>query len=221
MLNLKKSNGIIFGASGLIGSKLAHEMSLLGSRLILHGKSKKKLLEIDNNLRKKGIKQIFLHGEITKPKFFSELSSLVLSRFDKLDFVFNLVCKFDRLSPLTHFSHVEWNNLIEININSHWRIIKELEPLLKKTKNSKVIFLNNNSISSGKAYHNILSISKSAIESLAKVYAQENKNLGLDIKLIEVPSLSAGITSKISKSGFQEKRFDETIKKIIEESFLN
>ena len=41
MLNLKKSNGIIFGASGLIGSKLAHEMSLLGSRLILHGKSKK------------------------------------------------------------------------------------------------------------------------------------------------------------------------------------
>ena len=71
----------------MIGSKLAHEMSLLGSRLILHGKSKKKLLEIDNNLRKIGIKQIFLHGEITKPKFFSELSSLVLSRFDKLDFV--------------------------------------------------------------------------------------------------------------------------------------
>ena len=59
------------------------------------------------------------------------------------------------------------------------------------------------------------------MESLAKVYAQENKNLGLDIKLIEVPSLSAGITSKISNSGFQEKRFDETIKKIIEESFLN
>ena len=140
MLNLKKSNGIIFGASGLIGSKLAHEMSLLGSRLILHGKSKNKLLEIDNNLRKIGIKQIFLHGEITKPKFFSELSSLVLSRFDKLDFVFNLVCKFDRLSPLTHFTHVEWNNLIEININSHWRIIKELEPLLKKTKNSNFFF---------------------------------------------------------------------------------
>ena len=123
----------------MIGSKLAHEMSLLGSRLILHGKSKK-LLEIDNNLRKKGIKQIFLHGEITKPKFFSELSSLVLSRFDKLDFVFNLVCKFDRLSPLTHFTHVEWNNLIEININSHWRIIKELEPLLKKQKIQRLFF---------------------------------------------------------------------------------
>ncbi len=221
MLDLKKSNGIIFGASGLIGSKLAYEISLLGSKLILHGKSKKKLLEIDNNLRKKGIKQTFLHGEITKPEFFSELSSLVTSRFDKLNFIFNLVCKFDRLSPLTHFSHVEWNNLIEININSHWRIIKELEPILKKTKNSKVIFLNNNSISTNKAYHNILSISKSAVESLAKVYAQENKNLNMDIKIIEIPLLFGGITSKISNSEFQEKKVDETIIKIIEESFFN
>ena len=47
------------------------------------------------------------------------------SRFNQIDFIFNLVGKFPRLSPLTNFSHAEWSELIEININSHWRIIKE------------------------------------------------------------------------------------------------
>ena len=43
----------------------------------------------------------------------------------------NFVGKFDRLSPLTNFTYSEWEKMIEINVNSYWRILKELEPLLK------------------------------------------------------------------------------------------
>ena len=39
----ENGNGIIFGATGFIGSQVAHKMTKKGVKLILHGKSKKKL----------------------------------------------------------------------------------------------------------------------------------------------------------------------------------
>ena len=43
MLDLKNKKGIIFGSTGLIGSSLAIELTKLGTKLILQGKSKKKI----------------------------------------------------------------------------------------------------------------------------------------------------------------------------------
>ena len=47
----------------------------------------------------------------------------------------NFVGKFERLAPLTNLTDSEWEEMMEVNINSYWRILKELEPLLKKAKN--------------------------------------------------------------------------------------
>ena len=46
--------------------------------------------------------------------------------------------------------------MIEINVNSFWKILKELEPLLKKSTNPRVIFLINDDSLSGKPYQNFL-----------------------------------------------------------------
>ena len=42
----KNGKGIIFGATGFIGSQVAHKMTKNGAKLILHGKSKKKIREV-------------------------------------------------------------------------------------------------------------------------------------------------------------------------------
>ena len=49
----EKNKGIIFGATGLIGSQIAHEMTKKGAKLILHGTSKKKLEKLDDHLKHK------------------------------------------------------------------------------------------------------------------------------------------------------------------------
>tara|TARA_B100000287_G_scaffold379726_1_gene383027 strand:+ start:1516 stop:1707 length:192 start_codon:yes stop_codon:yes gene_type:complete len=53
MYNLKNKKGIIFGATGFIGQKLSYQLSELGCKLILHGKSIEKLSELDNKIKKK------------------------------------------------------------------------------------------------------------------------------------------------------------------------
>tara|TARA_B100001564_G_C20573502_1_gene639526 strand:- start:56 stop:712 length:657 start_codon:yes stop_codon:yes gene_type:complete len=217
MLDLKNKRGIIFGATGFIGQKLSYELSKLGCKLILHGQSIEKLSELDNKIQKIKMSQILMQGDLNNENFYKNLAQSISSRFQKIDFLFILIGLFQRLSPLTHFSHQEWSKLIEININSYWRILKELEPIIKRSQNPKIIFINNSKISNGKAYHNILSISQAALKTVASIYKSENKRLGIDTRIIEIPNLENGITAMTA--GKKKLVTESFTKIIIEKSF--
>ena len=67
----EKNKGIIFGATGFIGSQIAHEMTKKGAKLILHGTSKKKLEKLDDHLKDNfNLRQILLQGDFTEKKIF-------------------------------------------------------------------------------------------------------------------------------------------------------
>ena len=221
MYPFDKINGIIFGATGFLGERLAYDLSQKGCTLILHGKSVSKLKKLDNKIKKFNSTPTLIHGDLNNANFYKDLYNSINSRFNQIDFIFNLVGKFPRLSPLTNFSHAEWSELIEININSHWRIIKELEPLLRKSSNPKIIFLDNKNISNGKPFYNIFSISKAMIKILAKIYNLENNRLKIETKVIEIPDLKNGIT--LVTRGNRKKNLDisKIVKKIINDSFDN
>ena len=217
MLDLKNKRGIIFGATGFIGKKLSYELSKLGCKLILHGQSIEKLSELDNKIQKIKMNQILVQGDLNNENFYKNLAQSISSRFQKIDFLFILIGLFQRLSPLTHFSHQEWSKLIEVNINSYWRILKELEPIIKRSQNPKIIFINNSKISNGKAYHNILSISQAALKTVASIYKSENKRLGIDTRIIDIPNLENGITAMTA--GKKKLVMENYAKIIIEKSF--
>jgi short-subunit dehydrogenase len=220
MFQLKKSKGVIFGATGFLGQELSIELSKQGCDLILHGKSVSKLNKLSDQIQKKfNVKPILIQGELNNENFYKNLYKSISLRLNKIDFIFNLIGKFNRLSPLTHFTHLEWSELMEININSHWRILKELEPLLKKSTRPRLIFLKNSEISKGKSFYNILSISKAAIETLAKIYNDENKRLKTKIKIVEVPNFRKGITEITQNSKNVDYDLSSAIDKIIKDSF--
>ena len=219
MYPFNKSKGIIFGATGFLGEHLSIALSQKGCSLILHGKSLGKLKKLDNKIKKLNNNPSLIHGDLNNANFYKDLYNSISSRFNQIDFIFNLVGKFPRLSPLTNFSHSEWSELIEININSNWRIIKELEPLLRKSSNPKIIFLNNKNISNGKPFYSILSLSKAVAKVLAKIYNLENNRLNIETKVIEIPDLGKGITSVSQGSSTKNLDITKVIKKIINSSF--
>ncbi|MEE2695162.1 MAG: SDR family oxidoreductase [Pseudomonadota bacterium] len=220
MKGLENLNGIIFGSTGVLGSNIAIELARLNTNLILHGKSIEKLKDLDNEIRKIKKKSILMQADVTDQDFYKNLLKTVSSRFKKIDFLINFIGKFNGLSPLTNMSHNEWNRMIEINLTSYWRIIKELEPLIRKSGNSKIIFLTNKEISEGKAYHNIFSISKGALLSMFKTFKAENRRLGIEIHLIDIDKINLGMTSKIrGNNTFDPSILKKTSKKILEQCF--
>ena len=217
---LRKSNGIIFGATGFIGTQVTHEMTKQGAKLILHGTSKKKLEKLDDDLKKNfNLRQILLQGDFSEKAFFSNLSNMIQSRFKCLDFLMNFVGRFDRLSPLTNFSNNEWEKMMEINVSSYWRIIKELEPLLKKSSKPRVMFLIDEDSSKGKPYQNFLSISQAMKKVIGRIFYEENKRLKIITKIIQIPCLNNGISLKIAKNQRIEKKFDKLAEAIVEKTF--
>ena len=215
----KNSKGIIFGATGFIGSRVACKMTKNGAKLILHGKSKKKLEQLDDELKEKfNLRQILLQGDFTDKSFFNNLFKIINSRFNYLDFFMNFVGRFDRLSPLTNLTYDEWENMVQININSFWRILKELEPLLNESLKPRVVSIINTDSLTGKPYQNFFSISQVMKKVIGEIFYEENKRLKIATKIISIPLLDNGIASKIS-SQKNQKNYEEIIEKIIVEAF--
>lgn len=216
MNSLKNKNIIIFGATGLIGKQLSFSLASQDANLILHGRSSEKLKVLSDQIPNGFKKPVFLESDIMSENFYLDILKIVSLKFNHIDIIINLISRFDGLKPLMDFTHKEWNELIEINFNSHWRILKELNPLLGKVSKSKVIFLNNQSIQNGKAYHNSLCISKGALHSLVQTLNLEKKKLGVEFFLIESQELFAGTTELLGgEKRFTKKNLDLTIHNIM------
>ncbi|PPR42488.1 MAG: hypothetical protein CFH30_00552, partial [Alphaproteobacteria bacterium MarineAlpha8_Bin1] len=89
MYSFKNKKGVIFGSTGLLGSRLAKKLSELGADLILHGKSKEKLKKLDNQIKQLGKSSSLIEADLTDTNFYLNLQDIVLSRFEKLDFLIN------------------------------------------------------------------------------------------------------------------------------------
>ena len=46
-----RSNGIIFGSTGVLGSRISLDLARMNTNLILHGKSLEKLIKLDNEIK--------------------------------------------------------------------------------------------------------------------------------------------------------------------------
>ena len=216
----KISNGIIFGSTGILGTRISLDLAQMNTNLILHGKSLEKLIKLDDEIKKVNKNVTFFQADITNKKFAKNLLRKVGSKFLKIDFMINLVGVFFGLRPLTNFSHKEWDNLIEINLSSYWRIVKELEPLLRKSSNAKIIFLENKDISTGKAYHNTFSICQKAKETMLKIFRKENSKFKIKVHFIDIEKVNAGMSLSLAgKHKIDERKLKEISDRIIKKCF--
>ena len=213
-------NGIVFGSTGILGSRISLDLAQKNTNLILQGKSYEKLIKLDNEIKKVNKNVTFFQADITHKKFAANLLGKVSTKFSRIDFVINLIGVFFGLRPLTNFSHKEWDDLIEINLSSCWRIVKELEPLLRKSLNAKIIFLENRDISNGKAYHNTFSICQKAKETMFKIFNKENSKFRIKVHFIEIEKVNAGMSLSLAgRQKYDEKKLKEISDRVIRKCF--
>jgi len=219
--DFSNKRGLIFGATGFIGSEIAKNLSLLGTNLILHGRSKESLLSLEKKLASFQNNKTFLEFDLGNISLYNKLPDLIAKKTNHIDFFIHAVGKFPGLFPLTHLSSEMWNELIEINLNSHWRALSKIEPFLKKSTAPKIIFFTCLNISSGLPFHNVFSVCQAGIESMYKVFQEENKNLGLKIHLISTKPFNQGMTLSINtENNKNNDKVSVVVEKIIKKCFI-
>jgi NAD(P)-dependent dehydrogenase (short-subunit alcohol dehydrogenase family) len=184
---------LVTGAGGGIGGALARACAAHGARVILCGRTVKKLEGVYDAIQAQGgprpsIAQIdFERADATQ---YAALVDATRNEFGRLDGLVHCAAQLGELSPIEHYDVVTWLRTMHVNVNAAFILTQSLLPLLRASSDASIIFTGSGLSVRGRAYWGAYAASKFALEALMQVLAEETENL----TRIRVNSVNPGRT---------------------------
>lgn len=176
--------GLITGATRGIGFAAAKALAAAGAHLVLTGRTAGALEELDDEIRAVGGNATLVTLNLKHGDKIDSLGPTVFQRWGKLDFVVGNAGILGPLSPIGHVTTDAWNEIIEINLTANWRLLRTLDPLLRRSDAGRAIFVTSGAASANNAYWGPYAVSKAGLEALVKTYAHEVENTTVRANLI-------------------------------------
>jgi NAD(P)-dependent dehydrogenase (short-subunit alcohol dehydrogenase family) len=106
------------------------------------------------------------------------------ARFGKLDVLAHTVGGFAGGQPVAEIDDATFQRMMEVNLNSTFHILRATIPVLRKTGQGRIIAIGSRAALEPGANVGAYSTSKSAMVSLIRTAAQENKDAGITANVI-------------------------------------
>ena len=164
---------LVTGASRGIGRAVAVAFAREGAQLILLARTRGGLEEVDDEVREAGGSATLIELDLRDGGKLDALGPSLFDRFKQLDVLVANAGILGTLSPLPHISDADWNDVMAVNLTANWRLIRTLDPLLRRAGAARAVFLSSGAAQSCRAYWGAYSASKAGLEALVKVYANE------------------------------------------------
>lgn len=184
-LRLKDRIALITGASRGVGRAVALVFAREGAHVLLLARTRKALEEVDDQVRAHGGKATLIPLDLADGKAIDALGPSLYERFGRLDVLVGNAGILGRLTPLTHIPSEQWERALAVNVTANWRLIRTLDPLLRRSDAGRVIFVTSGVAHSGRAYWAPYSVSKAALDTVAKTYANETADSPIKVNLID------------------------------------
>ena len=113
-----------------------------------------------------------------------ELGPTLYERWQRLDIFVGNAGILGPLSPLGHISEADWSQTLNINVTANWRLLRTLDPILRLSPAGRVLFMTSGAAQNCRAYWGPYSVSKAALEALAKTYAHEVQSTPVRVNLL-------------------------------------
>ena len=112
------------------------------------------------------------------------LGASIFERWKKLDMLLGNAGTLGVLTPLTHLEPKVFQELMELNVTTNWRLIRSLDPLLKMSDAGRALFVSSAAAQRHTPFWGGYAMSKAALESLAFTYAQECAGTNVRVNVI-------------------------------------
>lgn len=193
---LKDRVALITGASRGIGRAVALAFAREGAHVIAVARNRGALEELDDDVQKTGGAVTLLRLDITNGQKVDALGPTILDRFGRLDIFIGNAGILGPLSPLTHVSERDWNQVLDINLTANWRLLRTLDPLLRLSDAGRVVLVTSGAAQNCRAYWGPYSISKAAVEALGKTYAAEVESTNVRLNLLSPGPVATAMRAK-------------------------
>ena len=162
-------SALITGAAKGIGAAVARELASTGTRLLLMDIDENGLLAIAEELRESGSRIETISKSVTDAKACNEAVRQVCDAFDGLDWVSHNA-GIQRYGTAVSTTVSEWQEVIEVNLNSAYYLAKAALPELVKSRGAIVFMASVQGLATQKNV-NAYTVSKHGLIGLAKSIA--------------------------------------------------
>ena len=89
-----------------------------------------------------------------------------------------------------------WTQVIDINLSSNWRLIRTLDPLLKRAEAGRAVFVTSGAATGKYAYWGPYAVSKAGLDALVKTYAHELEDTSVRVNLVNPGPIRTSMRAK-------------------------
>jgi len=187
---------LISGVTEGIGRALAVKCAALGATTVLLGRNVPRLENLHDEITEAGGSRpgIFpFNLETTEWTEYEKITGVLSKEYGRLDGLVHCGGTLGELSPIEHHDPYLWYRVLQVNLNAPFLLTRASMPLLRKSKDSSVVFVSSTVGRKGRAHWGAYSVSKFAIEGLAQVLADETENIPIRVNTVNPGATSTNL----------------------------
>ncbi len=196
MKRLDGKIALITGASRGIGAAIARAYAREGAHCVLLARTRGALEELDDEINTLGGSATLMPMNLKHDKKTDALGPALFERWGKLDIFVANAGILGPLTPLAHIADDDWTNVLNLNLTVNWRLVRTLGPLLERADAGRAIFLTSGAVTKNRAYWGPYTVSKAALEALAKTWAAEMATTSVRVNLVNPGPVATQMRAK-------------------------
>ena len=176
---------LVTGATRGIGRAIALGLAREGAHVVAAGRTQGALEELDDEiLAATGERATLVPLDIIDGDGIDRLGAAIFERWGRLDILIAAAGVLGVTTPVPHMDPHVWDKVMAVNLTANYRLIRSLDPLLRKAEAGRAVFLTSGAARRPRAFWGAYAASKAGLEALAAVYADEVEHTALRIAVV-------------------------------------
>ena len=213
---MKKLNALVYGATGGLGSAICRKLKKTDTNLFLIARSQNKLKRLADELELKA-SQTFCVKTITSEKDYKKTNQWIKNLQLEFDYGIHAAGQ-GLMKKAFKLTLKEWNELIDINLNSAFSFFKLLWGA-RCQENCELVYFSSASLNQVWPKNGLYGASKAGLEAFLQSLQQEIKNEGGRVWLYKPGSVNTSFFDRVKQHLPKEKMLKaEDIAEIVVEN---
>jgi 3-oxoacyl-[acyl-carrier protein] reductase len=202
LFGLENKIVLVAGGSGDIGSAIVDSFTGVGARVLVADLP-------DRSPRQMGDRApAFLPCDISKPSEIDALMERIRNDHGQLDIVIHSA-GITRDRVLWKMSDEDWSDVLEVNLNSAFYLLRAAAPLLRQTGGGAVVLVSSITAQRGKFGQTNYAASKAGMIALGKTAALELGRFGIRVNAVAPAWIETRMTANVPEN-IREKELEDS-----------
>lgn len=188
---------LVTGASRGIGRAAALALGAAGHQVVLVARAQKALEALDDEIRAAGGAATLVPMDLKDEGGIERLAGALFERYGRLDGLLAAAGVLGDLSPINSITPRAWSQNLEINLTANWRLIRSLEPLMRRSASGRAVFVSSGIVDRPRAFWAHYAASKAGLDALVRCWADEVENTAIRVNLINPGPMRTKMRSQI------------------------